>query len=275
MELHGHFRYGGKNSSDYRIILAHIETEHDFHISGAIETVGMFSKRGIKKYFTRDDYSESSISFDVEFVVDDDICLSLVEQRMIEKWLFYSQGFMPLYLDRRDDYDGENIETINGNDVELYLNCRFTHPEKIEGNGGIVGFRAVLEADSPFAWQDGVYASFQYNNTTPSFNTVETIHTDTDINDYIYPRVTIHVSSSGGDITISNNSDDPSRLTVFRSVPANATIIMNQELGMISGDYYKKFSSKNFIRFLDGDNRISIAGDINTIKFEWQNRRYL
>lgn len=274
MELHGHFRYGSKSSQNYGIILAHAETQHDPRISGSIETVNMFSKRGIRKYFTRDNYSDSPISFDVDFVVDDDRCLSKDEQRAIEKWLFYTQGYWPLYIDQYDDPDSENTDLVNDEEKELYLKCRFTHPEKIEGNGGVCGFKATLEADSPLAWQDTTTTTFELDGGS-GFNTVLTLPVDTDINDYTYPKVTIMTGSSGGDVTISNNSDDPARLTTFRSLSSNTQVIMNQEIGMISGQNYSKFSNKNFIRLLDGDNYISIIGDVVSITFEWQNRRYL
>lgn len=275
MELHGHFRYGSKSSYEYGIILAHAETQHDPRISGSIETASLFSRRGIRRYYTRDDYSDSPISFGVEFIVDEDNKhLNPNEQRAIERWLFYSPGYWPLYLDQYDDEETGNIDIVNGEEKELYLNCRFTHPEKIEGNGGVCGFKATLEADSPFAWQDAITMTHDLDGGN-EFNTVFTVDVDTDINDYTYPKVTIMTGSSGGDVTISNNDDDPARLTTFSGLSANTQVVMNQEIGMISGQNYSKFSNKNFIRFLDGVNHIAVIGDIVSITFEWQNRRYL
>ena len=274
MELHGHFKYGSKYSREFGIMLAHAETEHDPRISGAIETASMFSKRGKRNYFTRDNYSDSPISFDVEFIADCERCLSIREQRAIQKWLFYSPSYWPLYLDQFDDKDGENTEIVNGSEKQLYINCRFTHPEKIEGNGGIVGYKATLESDSPFAWQDSIIESVELNGGSGS-NAVFNFEIDTDINDYTYPKVTIATGSSGGDITISNNTDDPARLTSFSGLSPNTQVIMTGELGYISGQNYEKFSNKNFIRLLDGVNAISVLGDVVSITFEWQNRRYL
>lgn len=274
MELHGHFKYGSKYSREFGIMLAHAETEHDPRISGAIETASMFSKRGKRNYYTRDDYSDSPISFDVEFLVDSDRALNLQQQRAIQKWLFYSPAYWPLYLDQFDDRDGENTEIIDGAEKQLYIKCRFTHPEKIFGNGGVAGYKATLEADSPFAWQDSTSEAFQLDGGE-SASSVVSLEIDTDINDYTYPKVIITTGSSGGDITISNNTDDPARLTSFTGLSPASQITMDGELGYISGQNYEKFSKKNFIRLLGGENMLSVVGDITSIQFEWQNRRYL
>ena len=274
MELHGHFHYGNGDSRTYGLILAHAETNHDNRASGGIETVNLFSKREKRNLFTKDDYSDSPISFDVEFLSDSDNPLSLETQRAIQKWLFYQQGYWPLYLDSLDDLDEENQELVDGVLKGTYLNCRFTNPEKIFGNGGVFGYKATLEADSPLAWQDKNDVTVTLaggSNASDVFN----VAVDTDLKDYTYPKVTITTGNAGGSITIANNSDSASRLTSFTGLSANATIIMNEKIGMVSGQNYSKFSNKNFIRLLDGNNQISVAGDVVSIRFEWQNRRYL
>lgn len=274
MELHGHFRYGGGDSKDYGVALAHVETKHDNRVSGGIETVNVFTKCAKRNYFTRDDYSDSPISFDVEFISDDDEKFSINEQRAIKKWLFYRQGYLPLYIDEYDDCENENTEIVDGVEKRIYLRCRFTNPEAIYGNGGVVGFKATLEADSPFAWQEKTETTVTFNGGS-SMNDVFAVEIDTDLNDFTYPKVTITTGNTGGDVTITNNTDDPARLTTFEGLSANTAVIMNEEIGQISGQNYMKFSNKNFIRLLDGVNNLSVIGDVVSIKFEWQNRRYL
>lgn len=70
------------------------------------------------------------------------------ERRAIEKWLFNKREYCKLYLDMADDLYGETFEYIDGIRKRNYLNCRFINPEKLEYNGGIVGYKATLEADS-------------------------------------------------------------------------------------------------------------------------------
>ena len=131
-----------------------------------------------------------------------------------------------------------------------------------------------MEADSPLAWQEASTRTFTLTGGENA-SVVIALAVDTDLKDYIYPKVTITTGSTGGDVTISNNSDSASRLTSFEDLSANTEIIMYEKIGMISGQNYSKFSNKNFVRLLDGDNRISILGDVVRIQFEWQNRRYL
>ena len=273
MELHGHFRYGSKDSREFRIMLAHVDTKRNLLLGGSVETVSAFSRKGIKNYFLKDDYSDSALSFDVEFVVDDDRPLTQEEQRGVRKWLFYAQGYWPLYLDEFDDINDDNTEIIYGEDKRTYLNCRFTNPEVVEGNGGVIGYKATLEADSPYAWQEPTEITFTMEDA--SSNSIISVEVDTDINEYIYPKVTIQTGSTGGDVTIFNNTDEATRLTSFAGLTANTQIIMVGDIGFISGQNYEKFTNKNFIRLLDGDNRLSLTGDIASIKFEWRNRRYV
>jgi phage-related protein len=92
----------------------------------------------------------------------------------------------------------------------------------------------------------------------------------------VYPKVTIQTGSSGGDIQIINFTDDTTRATSFVSLSPNITLTMRGDgINYISGDYYQKFSNKNFIRLLDGENTLNITGDVKKITFEFQNRRYL
>ena len=99
---------------------------------------------------------------------------------------------------------------------------------------------------------------------------------DSDLNDYVYPKVTIQIGDVGGDIIISNNTDDASRLTSFVSLTPNVTVVMRGDgINYISGDNYMKFKDKNFIRLLDGENQIAIVGDVVGLSFEFQNRRFL
>ena len=174
------------------------------------------------------------------------------------------------------DLFGESYELVNGVQKRIYLNCRFINPEKIDGNGGLSGYHFTVECDSCMAWQDEVECSFVLEHDSEESNSVISVALDTDLRDYVYPKVTIQIGSVGGDIQIINLTDSPNRATSFTELPPNVTITMKGDgINYISGDYYQKFYNKNFVRFLDGDNDVVITGDIIGITFEFQNRRYL
>lgn len=275
MNLSGsYFEYNGVSSRKYGLIFAHIETDPFESMIGEIEPTTLFNKRNKKNYLIGENYEKSHLSFDAEIVVDEDHFLDVFERREIEKWLFHKRNYGKLYTDMDSDFDGEAYEYVNGILKRLYLNCRFLNPEKIEVGGRFVGYRCTIECDSFMAWQDKTICTFDFG--TSSTSSFPTVVVDTDLNDYVYPKVTIKTGSSGGDISIVNLSDDGTRATGFISVPSDSQIVMSGDgINYISGNNYARFSNKNFIRLLDGDNNFSIQGNVSAITFEFQNRRYL
>lgn len=270
-----HFEYGGLSSREYGLIIVNADTNRSTQLSGKKEGVTIFGKNSIKRYLIDDDYSSSPLSFEIEIMTDSDRCLEFSERRQIEKWLFNKKSYRKLYLDIDDDDLGETFEYVNGVIKRNYLNCRLINPEKLEGNGGIVGYKATLEADSQMFWQDPIEQAFSVSNGSESAVSNITIDIDTDLDEYIYPKVSIQMGSFGGDIIIVNNSDDNSRQTKFVDISPSATIIMKGELNYVSDQYYEKFAGRNFIRLLDGENTLTITGNVATIKFEYSARRSL
>lgn len=270
-----HFEYGGVSSRQYDLIIVNADTSRMVQLYGEKEGVTIFSKIANKRYLIDDDYSSSPLTFDVEIMTDSDRCLEPAERRQIEKWLFNKKNYRKLYMDIADDERGETYEYINGDMKRNYLNCRLVNPEKLEGNGGIVGYKATLEADSNMFWQEPIEQLFNVNNGSASSVSNVTITVDTDLEEYIYPVVTIRMGNAGGDVIIANNSDDSTRQTKFVGLGGLATVVMKGELNYVSGQYYEKFAGRNFIRLLDGVNTFTITGNVASITFEYSARRAL
>ena len=270
-----HFEYAGISSRRYGLIIASVESNRNTQVSGVVNGISIFSKNAKKRYLIDDDYDDFPTSFEVDIVIDNDHGIELNDRREIEKWLFNKHDYRRLYLDTADDCFGETYEIIDGLQKQLYLNCRFINPQRLEYNGGIVGYRVTLEADSGLWWQDAVIKSYTINNASSSSTKNIIVNVDTDLDDYTYPKVTITMGSSGGDIIITNNTDDSTRLTKFVGLSANASIVLKGEINYVSGQYYVKFNKQNFPRLLDGDNAFTITGNVKTISFEFNNRRML
>ena len=64
-------------------------------------------------------------------------------------------------------------------------------------------------------------------------------------------------------------------MTRFTGIGQMASIVMKGELNYVSNQYYEKFYDRNFIRLLDGENVLTIAGNVRTITFEYSARRAL
>lgn len=270
-----HFEYGGISSRQYSLIIANVGTSRVTQLGGAKKGVTIFSKSAKRRYLVDDDYSSSPISLEIEIVTESGRRLESVERRQIEKWLFNHREYRKLYLDIADDELGETYEYVDGKRLRNYLNCRLINPEKLEYQGGVVGYRVTLESDSNMYWQDATIKTFSVNNGAADVSTIVTVNVDTDLDEYIYPKVTIKMGSVGGDITIANNTDDETRFTKFVGVGAFATIILKGELNYVSGQYYEKFHQRNFIRLLDGENKLMVLGDIDSIEFEYSARRVM
>ena len=83
----------------------------------------------------------------------------------------------------------------------LYLNCRFLNPEKLEYNGGIVGYKATLVADSGVWLEDPERVSYSLTGSSNSIGLQ--INTDHDV--YTYPKVSITSDGSAYSGTSSNS----------------------------------------------------------------------
>ena len=269
-----HFDYAGRSSIEFGLIFVNVNTERFTNLSGSISGVTIFNKSIKQRYLVDDDYSESPVSYEVEIITDDQRYLSLQECRRVEKWLFNRHNYRKLYLDSFDDCDGATTEVIDSKEKRLYLRCRFINPSRIEGDGGVVGYRATLEADSGYWWQDALSKTFNIANSGSNYSTIN-VRVDSDIDDYIYPKVTVTMNSVGGDIILINGTDDVLRVTKFESIPANTTLIIRSDVNYVSGNYYQSFVNRNFPRLLDGNNAILVGGAVKTIKYEFSNRRYL
>lgn len=274
-EIYGaHFEYGGTQSRRYGLMIANVETERFNQIFGTIQGITFFNKSSKRRYLIDDDYSDSPITIDVEIITDHQKTIDPYERRTIEKWLFNQTKYQKFYIDMADDSTGESFEYKNGEYKRLYLNCRFVNPVRLEYNGGIVGYKAALEADSGMWWQDKTTSIFTLNHESANSNSMISVVVDTDSKRFTYPKVTITTGSVGGDVIISNYSDDSTRTTRFNELSANTSVILNGETNYISGQNYEKFYKQNFPRLLDGTNHIYITGNVKTIKFEFCNRRF-
>lgn len=271
-----HFEYGSFNSREYDLVFAHLDTSIDTRATGEVETQYLFNKRNLRRYITGYNYANSPVNIEVEIMTSRLRPLGLSERRRIEKSLFRSRGFQKLYIDIADDYFCETYKVIDKACVRMYLNCRFVNPEKIEdGSGMVIGYKCTMECDSLMFTQDATTQEYAILNGGRGASSAISVDVDTDLEEYIYPVVSIKVGATGGDITICNNSDDSTRLTKFIGLSSYATIQMRGDINYVNEQYYDCFSGRNFIRLLDGTNTFTVTGDVEKITFEYSVRRFL
>ncbi len=276
MELSGsYFNYDGITSRRYGLVFANVDTEMLADMSGKSASITIFNKADNKRYFIGESSEDSALTFDAEVVTDDSSPINYEIQRTINKWLFRQQDYRKLYIDGYCDSAGETYDMIDGEEKRVYLNCRFLNPAKIESCAGVIGFRFTVECDSQFSIQDPVVATFEANELSQTDGIIE-VGVDTDELGYVNPTVRITTGNTGGDISIINTTDDRTRVTKFVGLGANIEVTMKSDgINYVSGGYYSKFANRNFVRLLDGINKLSVTGDVAMIEFEFQNKRFL
>lgn len=273
MDFYGcHFEYAGELSRKYGLIIACVDTKRNSQLTGKSQSVSVFNKRNNVRYSVGSVYAEAPLTFDMEVVSEEPIDGEW--RRKIQKWLFHHHDYQKLYIEQFESCFSEPFALVNGEPKRMYLNCKFVNPEKIEGNGGIVGYKFSVECDSRMAWQDPMIVSRPFAGGVSSIETV-TVRVDTDSEEYTYPKVTIRTGDIGGEIVIVNTTDDNSRHTIFTGTPPNSDLVINGAYNYVTEDYYEKFASRNFPRLLDGENILSIEGDVISFEIQWQNMRYL
>lgn len=221
VDIYGsHFEYAGVSSRKYGLIIANAETKRNTNLSGSIKGVTVFNKATKSVSLVDNDYSGSPVSIDIEIVTDDAQPIGRSEMREIEKWLFNRANYRKLYLDEHDDIYGETYEIIDGEQKRLYLNCRFVNPSRLEYNNGVIGYKATMEADSGYWWQDAIIRTFENGDGSTIASVGEgassswkiNISVDTDIDDYVYPVITFTTGNSGGNVMMFNLSDESDEL---------------------------------------------------------------
>ena len=275
-----HFEFSGISSRAYNLIIANITTDRFTSLSGKPKSNTMYYRKSKEKIILNDSYEDSHLEFDIEIINENNDIIEYTQRRQIEKWLFNKHNYRKLYLDKKDDYNGETYEIVNGEEKRLYINCRFVDCQKLEFNGGIIGYKAIVETDSPFLWQEPITIDF----TIPEEQCDElkefVVNVDTDLDDYIYPKLIIGGGKTGGNIEVFNSSDlnDVNHMSykgiVFKNLPANFTLFMDGDTNFVN-NYYENFHSRSFLRLVPGENLIYVIGDISYIQFMWQNRRML
>lgn len=275
MDLSGsHFKYADINSKDYGLVFANCDTSRHTSINGNTSTMTVYNERGGRLHYIADSISDSSITFDAEVVTDDDRVLNFREIREIERWLFNRAGFFRLYPEVTDMCREQEYEIVGGVEKYFYLNCRFINPTRIESNSGVRGFKFTVESDSYMLWEDEIEKTYSIHGDDDSDAYTISIDVNSDMVGYVYPKIEFTMGSSGGTVQVVNLDDDNSRITKFVDIPAYSVFTMNGNLNYISGDFYTKFANKNFVRFVSGINRLTITGNVDSVKITWQNRRY-
>lgn len=210
------------------------------------------------------------MSFEVEILSETPI--DNIQSKKIKRWMFNSPTFQKLYESIGAECSLDEI--VEGQLKRCYVECVFTKPIEIRKSGNLFGWKCTCTIASPMAVQDTIID--EYND----FNNNITIDVSSDYNGYTYPYVELKAGNTevSTDIIIKNITDN-NRPMKISSVTADTTLYIDCRVGSIidsSGNsYYDKLADQRFLRLLQGDNELEITGDIDSVKFSWNNLKYL
>ena len=181
--------------------------------------------------------------------------LTAIDLQGIGNWLFGRRNYQELYIMQPD----------MGN---VMYSCFLLQP-KIMRTGNIIrGVECIVHCKD--AWGLSDTKSITYTGAG-TFNHANL----SDDSGYLYPQTVITVDSFGGDITITNTSDN-NRQFVFTGLQANEVITIDNSLQSISSSTTLRRMSnfnKKFFRLVNGENVLNISGNIASLNISYREAR--
>lgn len=241
------FVFNSKPSDVYNLYITSLDGGQETHGLGDVEVLLETVFRRAKPYFLG--ASQSSSVLTIPAMINSPDVIDAPISGAIEKWLFGQLGY-------------KKLQIIQPDMLDVYFNCFLKNPSMLKTGNQIRGYSFDIECDAPWAWQfektltktytaETVSDSFSFKNTS-------------DNNDYLYPKTTITINEFGGDITITNASDN-SRIFQITDLSANEVLTIDNDLGILtsSTDLLRMGTfNKNWFRLVSGNNEISIDGNV-------------
>lgn len=231
------------------------------------EAIASESHRGHFKRVHNYKYSDV-LAPTITFIKDNFEDFTIEEQRKVLKWLTSrdTASFLTVY---HDDSEAISYEILGG---FIEIN---THKA---GSGRVVGFTAVFESVSPFAFSPLYTITKDVSNSEDNKITIN-LETD-DPQNAVYPRITIKQGDSDGDVSIKNiYTDDNGKISTFDTFVtnnisdenvildgANRVVSSSRTGGRTFGDTF----SWNWLPLYEGKNELSFTGNYTaTVEFRY------
>ena len=193
------------------------------------------------------------LEYPVKFLTTDLEELTAQDLRSIGKWLFGKRQYGKLQIMQYDMSD-------------VIYDCFLTNPKIIRIGNLVRGVSAICHCRSAFGYtspKSYTYTtSFRHNNAS-------------DDTGYTYPITIITADVFGGDITITNTTDN-SRQTIFTGLSANEILTIDNSLQIVtSSTGLRRLSNfnKKFFRLMNGVNNITLSGAIASMKLTYADAR--
>jgi len=230
-----YFKYDNKSSKDYGLIFANIDTEYTGTIVEAKKTYTVSRLPRGSRFYVTGRKCEEPLSREVEIICESP--LTDIQKRNITKWLF----------DRPTNYPLEILsKEYNG----MHYNCRFVEQTEHNYGDGNHGWKCTIVCDAPWGWENENTVTYTSNNFV--FNNYS------DDTDYLTPKLQFTTGSTGGNVTITNITDN-NNIIECNNLSANETIIMDI-LGQVTSSTglsrTNNFIKHNLLKMVSGENQL-------------------
>jgi len=149
-------------------------------------------------------------------------------------------------------------------DELLYFNVIVTNVTYKKVNGKVIGIILQLECESQFAWSK--QSNISYN--VKSGETIRIYNKSDDLNNYLYPEITISPQSAISNLEIVNLSDK-NWTTIISNISYNEIITMDSKNEILKSSNKDRIImndfNMHFIRLVPGENQIRTNGNIKLI----------
>lgn len=266
MSILGHeFIYDGINSVSYGLTILNVYETPTKQISGTLtyETEGY--NNGVHNIIKKASYEP--YSFVIEIISEKII----TEEKLTEIncWLFNRLQYKKLFI-------------LSHEYTNIYYNCILSNPEKYDFCGkdgfGCYGFKATVLCENPWAYE-GPY-TLTYSAETLASTFIFINHSEDP--GYLYPEIKLDVGATSGDIKIKNISDNEREVIItdlsdgIENYSGESLYIDSRKCTIESSldrNVYGHLYLKRFPRFIPGENKLSVTGDVSNLSITYKKAR--
>jgi phage-related protein len=173
----------------------------------------------------------------------------------IATWLFGQMNYKVLRVCQNDM-------------IDTYFNCFLTAPQIVREGNMIRGLSATVLCDAPWGWREGKEYDYNWGDNTYQIDDTIILNNENSNNFYTYPTsLKIYANIFGGSVTITNTTDN-NRAFILNLLPEEVVTLDcdHQFISSTLVQYPLINFNKNWLRFLQGTNNLTISGNISEIK---------
>lgn len=196
----------------------------------------------------------SNVSFEYALIKANLQPFSEEEQITVERWLSSPKFASDIQL-----FDCDNV-------VQNIYTGKFTHTEWVVTNGGYAGVVFTFECNSAYP-----HVRYEHNYTVSGTREVTFDCESDELEEYIYPVVTLYASNTANTVTIKNNTDNDNTMTI--ELPRRLKVVIDCDHciltdGTTNGivDFsdigWSDVGNIYWLRLQAGSNTLTITGDV-------------